>query len=40
VMHKLIYGLVNIRTDGTKILAATMNEGDGSFSVKSFNSRF
>ena len=40
VMHKLIYGLVNIRTDGTRILAATMNEGDGSFSVKSFNSRF
>jgi hypothetical protein len=40
VMHKLVYGLVNIRTDGTKILAATMNEGDGSFSVKSFNSRF
>jgi beta-lactamase superfamily II metal-dependent hydrolase len=40
VMHKLIYGLVNVRTNGTRILAATMNEGDGSFSVKSFNSRF
>ncbi len=40
VMHKLVYGLVNIRTNGSRILAATMNEGDGSFSVKSFNSRF
>jgi beta-lactamase superfamily II metal-dependent hydrolase len=40
VMHKLLYGLVNIRTDGNRILSATMNEGDGSFSVKSFLSRF
>jgi len=36
----LIYGLVNIRTDGEKILAATMNEGDGTFSVKTFKTRF
>ena len=40
LMHKLIYGLVNIRTDGTRIVAATMNEGDGSFAVKSFDARF
>lgn len=40
VMHKLIYGLVNVRTDGKRFLAATMNEGDDSFSVKHFESRF
>jgi len=40
LMHKLLYGLVNIRTDGKRILAATMNEGDGSFAVKTFLSRF
>lgn len=40
LMHKLIYGLVNVRTDGKRYVAATMNEGDGSFSVKSFLSRF
>jgi beta-lactamase superfamily II metal-dependent hydrolase len=40
LMHKLLYGLVNIRTDGLRILAATMNEGDGSFAVKTFTSRF
>jgi beta-lactamase superfamily II metal-dependent hydrolase len=40
VMHKLLYGLVNVRTDGEKILAATMNEGDESFTVKHFKSRF
>lgn len=40
VMHKLVYGLVNIRTDGRRILCATMNEGDETFSVKTFESRF
>jgi len=40
LMTKLLYGLVNVRTDGRKILAATMNEGDGSFSAKPFESRF
>lgn len=40
VMHKLIYGLVNIRTDGNRIVAATMNEGDRTFAVKSFDARF
>jgi hypothetical protein len=40
VVAKLIYGLVNVRTDGDKILTATMNEGDDSWSVKSFQSRF
>ncbi|QJP13586.1 MBL fold metallo-hydrolase [Starkeya sp. ORNL1] len=36
----LIYGLVNVRTDGDTILTATMNEGDGSWAVKTFRSRF
>jgi beta-lactamase superfamily II metal-dependent hydrolase len=40
VVAKLIYGLVNVRTDGETILTATMNEGDDSWSVKSFKSRF
>jgi hypothetical protein len=37
---RLIYGLVNVRTDDRRILAATMNEDDGSWSIKSFGSRF
>lgn len=40
VVAGLIYGLVNVRTDGRTILTATMNEGDGSFAVKKFRSRF
>ena len=40
LVHKMLYGLVNIRTDGHKILAATMNEGDRSFAVKTFDARF
>jgi hypothetical protein len=36
----LIYGLVNVRTDGETILCATMNEGDGTWAVKTFESRF
>ena len=40
VVAGLIYGLVNIRTDGERLLCATMNEQDGSFAVKAFRSRF
>jgi hypothetical protein len=40
IVAGLIYGLVNVRTNGRKILAATMNEGDGSWSIKKFDSRF
>lgn len=40
VVAGLIYGLVNLRTDGRKILLATLDEGDGGWSVKSFRSRF
>ncbi len=35
-----VYGLVNVRTDGHKILCATMNEGDGSWQIKTFDARF
>ncbi|GAB5373839.1 MAG: hypothetical protein AcusKO_03010 [Acuticoccus sp.] len=35
-----VYGLVNVRTDGQKILCATMNEGNGTWQVKSFAARF
>lgn len=40
IMHRLIYGLVNVRTDGEQIVTATMNEGDGSFTTKRFRARF
>lgn len=40
VVAGLIYGLVNVRTDGRKVLLATMNEDDGSWSIKTFQSRF
>lgn len=40
VVAGLVYGLVNVRTDGRRILAATMNEGKGDWSIKTFTSRF
>jgi hypothetical protein len=40
VVAGLIYGLVNVRTDGNTILCATMNEGDASWSIRTFKSRF
>ncbi len=40
VVAGLVYGLVNVRTDGRKILAATMNEAKGDWSIKTFQSRF
>lgn len=40
VVAGLVYGLVNVRTDGEWILTATMNEGNGSWTVKKFRSRF
>ncbi|RVT43756.1 hypothetical protein [Sphingobium algorifonticola] len=40
LVGRLIYGLVNVRTDGKRILCATMNEADGSWSLKSFKARF
>ena len=35
-----VYGLVNVRTDGKKILCATMNEGNGTWQTKVINARF
>jgi len=40
VVGGVIYGLVNVRTDGEKILCATMNEKDQSFEVRTIRSRF
>ena len=36
----LVYGLVNIRTDGDKILCATLNENSHEWEVKTLRSRF
>lgn len=36
----LVYGLVNIRTDGDKILCATLNENKYAWEVKTIRSRF
>ncbi|MBE2213264.1 MAG: MBL fold metallo-hydrolase [Opitutaceae bacterium] len=36
----MIYGLVNVRTDGRRILTATMNEKRTGWDVKAFDSRF
>ena len=40
IVAGLIYGLVNVRTDGEKILCATLNEKDYTWQVKTFTSRF
>lgn len=40
VVGGLIYGLVNVRTDGNKILCATLDEKDNDWRIKSFFSRF
>lgn len=34
-----VYGLVNVRTDGDTILCATMNEGKGTWQIKTFKAR-
>jgi beta-lactamase superfamily II metal-dependent hydrolase len=40
VVSGIIYGLVNVRTDGNRILCATLNEKSHTWDVKSFDSRF
>jgi beta-lactamase superfamily II metal-dependent hydrolase len=40
VVDGIVYGLVNVRTDGNKILCATMNEGKSKWEIKTFYSRF
>ena len=40
VVGGLVYGLVNVRTDGDKILFATLSEKDTSWEIKTIRSRF
>ncbi len=40
IVGGIIYGLVNVRTDGKKILCATMSEKDNGWDIKTFISRF
>jgi hypothetical protein len=40
IVAGLVYGLVNVRTDGRTILCATLNEGDATWTTKTFTSRF
>ena len=40
IVDSVTYGLVNVRTDGKKILCATLNEKKDKWEVESFQSRF
>ena len=40
VVAGMVYGLVNVRTDGHTILRATLNEGDQKWTIKTFKTRF
>ncbi|HEY8537178.1 MAG TPA: MBL fold metallo-hydrolase, partial [Vicinamibacterales bacterium] len=40
IVSGIIYGLVNVRTDGKTILCATRNESKNGWNVKTFESRF
>ncbi len=40
VIDGIVYGLVNVRTDGNKVLCATLNEGKYKWEIKTFESRF
>ena len=40
ILSDLIYGLVNVRTDGERILCATMNEEKRTWQIKVLKSRF
>lgn len=40
VVGGLIYGLINVRTDGDKILCATLDESNSKWRTKTFRSRF
>ena len=40
VVDGIVYGLVNVRTDGNNILCATLNEGKSKWEIKTFTSRF
>ena len=40
VVAGLVYGLVNVRTDGRTVLCATLNEAKGNWTIKTFKARF
>ena len=40
IVGGIVYGLVNVRTDGKKILCATLNEKAYEWEIKTFKSRF
>lgn len=40
VVSGIVYGLINVRTDGNKILCANLNEKNYTWDVKTFDSRF
>lgn len=40
VVHGVTYGLVNVRTDGERILCATLNEKEDRWEIESFAARF
>ena len=40
VASKTTYGLINVRTDGNKIMCAALNEKDFKWNVESFDARF
>lgn len=40
VVGGVVYGLVNVRTDGERILCATLNENSHTWDLKAFESRF
>jgi hypothetical protein len=40
IVAGLVYSLVNVRTDGKKILCATLNEKDNTWQIKMVTSRF
>jgi beta-lactamase superfamily II metal-dependent hydrolase len=40
IVGGIIYGLVNVRTDGKTILCATLSEKSGEWEIKKFKSRF
>lgn len=40
IAARLVFGLVNVRTDGDKVLCATLSEKDATWHTKSFRARF
>lgn len=40
VVSGVVYGLVNVRTDGSTILCATRNETKNAWNVRTFDTRF